>query len=188
MHNSVLKKVVGKHTSCKSYHFHHFEVYSSVALSALILFYGHQHHPAPDLSVFPNCNSVPIKHEPPALSAPQPTAPTTCFLSLNVTPLVISYGASQVALEVKNLLANAGDIRDVGLIPGSETSPGGGHGNPLQYSCLKNPTDRGVWWAIVHGVPKSRTRLKRLSMCTYRPHVSGILQYLSFVTDLVHRA
>ena len=53
---------------------------------------------------------------------------------------------------VKNLPANAGDVRDVGLIPGSGRSPGGGHGNPLQYFCLENPTDRGTWQAIVCGV------------------------------------
>ena len=51
---------------------------------------------------------------------------------------------SQVALVVKNLPRNAGDIRDVGSVPGSGRSPGGGHGNPLQYSCLENPMDRGV--------------------------------------------
>ena len=51
--------------------------------------------------------------------------------------------------------ANAGDIRDVGLIPGSGRSPGGGHGNPLQYSCLGNPIHRGAWWAAVHGVTES---------------------------------
>ena len=70
--------------------------------------------------------------------------------------------ASQVALVVKNLPANAGDIRDAGLIPGSGRSPGGGHGNPLQYSCLENPMDREAWWATVHRVTKSWTRLKRL--------------------------
>ena len=70
--------------------------------------------------------------------------------------------ASQVALVVKNLPANAGDVRDVGLIPGSGRSPGGGHGNPLQYSCLENPMDREAWWATVHRVTKSWTRLKRL--------------------------
>ena len=56
---------------------------------------------------------------------------------------------------VKNLPANAGNIRDVGLIPGSGRSPGEGHGNPLQYSCLENPMDRGTWWATVHAVAKS---------------------------------
>ena len=64
---------------------------------------------------------------------------------------------------VKNLPANAGDTRDVGSIPGSGRSPGGGHGNPLQYSCLKNPMDRGAWKATVHRVAKSCTGLKRLS-------------------------
>ena len=51
---------------------------------------------------------------------------------------------SQVALMVKNPLANAGDIRDAGSFPGSGRSPEGGHGNPLQYSCLENPMDRGA--------------------------------------------
>jgi len=55
-----------------------------------------------------------------------------------------------VALVVINLPANAGDVRDVGSIPGLGRSPGGGHGNPLQYCCLENPTDRGAWRAIVH--------------------------------------
>ena len=54
-------------------------------------------------------------------------------------------GASQVVLVVKNLPANAGDLRDTGLIPGSRRSPGGGNGNPLQYSCLENPIDKGAW-------------------------------------------
>ena len=64
---------------------------------------------------------------------------------------------------VKNLLANAGDIRDTGSILGSGRSPIGGHGNPLQYSCLGNPIDRGAWQTMVHGVTKSLTQLKRLS-------------------------
>ena len=51
---------------------------------------------------------------------------------------------SQVVLVVKNPSANAGDARDVSLIPGSGRSPGGGHDNPLQYSCLENPMDRGA--------------------------------------------
>ena len=55
--------------------------------------------------------------------------------------------ASQVACVVKNPPANAGNIRDMGSTPGSGRSSGGGHGNPLQYSCLENPTDRGPWWA-----------------------------------------
>ena len=58
---------------------------------------------------------------------------------------------------VKNPTANAGDIRDVGSIPGLGRSPGGGHGNPLQYSCLENPTDRGAWQATVHRVTELDT-------------------------------
>ena len=65
--------------------------------------------------------------------------------------------ASQVVLVVKTLPANAGDIRDTGLILGSGRSLGGGHGNPLQYSCLENPTDRGAWRATAHRVAKSQT-------------------------------
>ena len=65
--------------------------------------------------------------------------------------------ATQVVLVVKNPPANAGDIRDTVFIPGLGRSPGGGHGNPLQYSCLENPMDRGAWWATVHGVTKSWT-------------------------------
>ena len=68
-----------------------------------------------------------------------------------------SLWASKVLLVVKNLLANAGDIRDTGLIPGLGRFPGEGNSNPLQYSCLENPMGRGAWWATVHGVAKSQT-------------------------------
>ena len=64
---------------------------------------------------------------------------------------------------VKNPPANAGEIRDVGSIPGLGRSPGGRHGKSLQYSCLENPMDRGAWQATVHGVAKSQTQLKQLS-------------------------
>ena len=64
---------------------------------------------------------------------------------------------------VKNPLANAGDAVHLGSTPGVESSPGGGHGNPLQSSCLENPMDRGAWQARVHGVAKSQTGLKQLS-------------------------
>ena len=60
---------------------------------------------------------------------------------------------------VKNPSANAGDIRDAGLIPGSQRSPGGRHGNPLHYSCLENLMDRGSWQATVCRVTKSQTDL-----------------------------
>ena len=68
--------------------------------------------------------------------------------------------SSQVALVVKNPPADAGDIRDVGSIPGLGRSPGGGYHNLFQYSCLENPMERGDWHAIVHGVAKSQTGLK----------------------------
>ena len=65
---------------------------------------------------------------------------------------------------VKNLPTNAGDARGLGLIPGLGRSPGGGYGNPLQYSCLKNPLDREAWQAVVHRVRKNQTGLKQLSI------------------------
>ena len=67
------------------------------------------------------------------------------------------FGASQVALVVKNLLASTAASRDVGLIPGSGRSPGGGNGNPLQYPQLENPMDRGAQQVTIHGVKKSWT-------------------------------
>ena len=57
---------------------------------------------------------------------------------------------------VKNLPASAGDVIDTGSVPGLGRSPGEGHGNPLGYSCLENPMDRGAWWVTVHGVTKIR--------------------------------
>ena len=76
----------------------------------------------------------------------------------------------------KDHAASAGDVRDMGSIPGS----GGGHGNPLQYCCLENPMDRGPWWATVHRVAQSQTRLKRLSMQACMP--ANI--YLGGMTEL----
>ena len=66
----------------------------------------------------------------------------------------------------KESTCNAGDAGDMGSIPGLGRSPGGGHGNPLQYSCLENPMDRGAWCPRVHRVPKSRTQLKLLGTHT----------------------
>ena len=60
-------------------------------------------------------------------------------------------------LVVKNPPANSEDIRDAGSLPASRRSPGGGHGNPLQYSCLENSVDRGAWQTMVHAVSKSQT-------------------------------
>ena len=70
-----------------------------------------------------------------------------------------SSSSSQVVLVVKNLPANAGDSRDMDSIPGLGISPGVGNGNPLQYSCLENSTDRGAWRATVHGDTESQTQL-----------------------------
>ena len=81
----------------------------------------------------------------------------------------------------KEPTANAGDVRDMDLIPGSVKSPGGGHGNPPQYSCLENTTDRGAWQAIVHGVTKSWTRLKRLCM-----HTRTLLLFLNHIRKEIH--
>ena len=70
---------------------------------------------------------------------------------------------------VKNAPADGGDLRDSGSIPGLGRSPGGGHSNPLQYSCLENPMDRKAWWSTVHGVVKSWTSEKAMA-----PHSSTL--------------
>ena len=67
--------------------------------------------------------------------------------------------ASQVAPAVKNPPANTEDIREAGSVPESGRSPGGGHGNPIQYACVESPRGRGNWWATVHIVAKSWTQL-----------------------------
>ena len=78
--------------------------------------------------------------------------------------LLSPFRASQVVLVIKHPPANAGIVRNVGSIPGWGRSPGERHGNPLQYSRLENPMDRGAWWAIVHSVAKSRMQWKWLKM------------------------
>ena len=89
----------------------------------------------------------------------------------------------KVMLVVKNLSANAGDLRDVSLIPGSGKSPGGGNSNPLQYFCLENPMDRRAWQATVYRVSKSWTWLKQHSRHThtyaYPQYMYGLLWWLS---------
>ena len=80
--------------------------------------------------------------------------------SLNICQLnesTMAKGLPRWRQWVKNPPANAGDVKDAGLIPGSGRSPGGEHRNPLQYSCLEKPMDRGAWWATVHRVAESRT-------------------------------
>ena len=80
------------------------------------------------------------------------------YLSHNIRlKLNIRFRVSEGVLVVKNPPANAGDIRDVGLIPESGRSPGRGHGNLLQFSSLENPMDTGAWWAPAHRVTNGRT-------------------------------
>ena len=78
-------------------------------------------------------------------------------------------------LRDKESACNEGNAGDVGSSPGWGRSPGGGHGHPLQYSCLENPMDRGAWWASIHRITKSWKRLKWLSMhtCMYRYKTEG---------------
>ena len=90
---------------------------------------------------------------------------------------------------VKNPSASAGDIREVGSILESGRSPGGGHGHPLQYSCLENPMDREAWWATVHRIAKSWTRLIQLSMHMYLQkdvHFVSIHSNQVSQTELIH--
>ena len=77
-----------------------------------------------------------------------------------ITNMYALIGASQVAMVVRNLSANAGDVRDTGSVSGLGRSPGGQHGNPFQYSCLKNPMGRGAWQATARSVAKSWTQLQ----------------------------
>ena len=94
------------------------------------------------------------------------------------TKLLPLLEASQMALVVKNPPANAGDIRDVGWIPGLGKYPGEGHGNLLQYPCLENPMDRGTWWAVVYRAAQGQTPLKQFSMHT--------IDYTSQLLSLPH--
>ena len=81
----------------------------------------------------------------------------------------VGHNWSDLAAAAATYIAwNAGDGGNMGLIPGSGRSPGGGPGNPLQHSCLENPMDRGCWWATVHRVAQSWTQLKQLSTHTCR--------------------
>ena len=98
---------------------------------------------------------------PDSVTEPQPLNLPSTLLK---PPSKLLEQASQVTLVVKNPPAKGGEARDTGSILGSERSPGEGNGNPLQYSCLDNPMDRGAWLAKVHRVAKSWASLKRL--CT----------------------
>ena len=86
---------------------------------------------------------------------------------------------------VKNPPANAGDIRDLGSIPGSGRSPGGGHSNPLQYSCLENPMDRGALWVTVHGVTQSLMECLSMTTCLGICHRQGSLNNRNYFLILL---
>ena len=112
---------------------------------------------------------VPIQSLPASVSTSQEREHSSLFIGLFISlwdnEFIVSYilsWAPQMVLMVKNLFANAVDIRELGSIPGSGRSPGGGHSGPLQYSCLKNPMDRGAWKAMIHRVSESWTQLKQL--------------------------
>ena len=95
-----------------------------------------------------------------------------------------SHQASQVVLLVaKDLSVNAGNVRDLGSIPGLGKSPGGGHGYPLQYSCLENPRDRGACWATVHRAVKGQTQVKQLSR-----HTTTFTTLIQHRTEVLVRA
>ena len=106
----------------------------------------------------------------------------------NIYCVIIVYWASLVVQQLS--ICYEGDAGDARLIPGSERSPGGGYGNPLQYYCLENSMDRGAWWATIHGVTKSQTWLQWLSTHTrtlcfmHTCHASGIL--LSILHVFIH--
>ena len=89
-------------------------------------------------------------------------------LTSNISVVLTQRVSSQIALLAKSLPANSEHLRDSGLIPGSRRSPGGGHGNPFQYSGRENPMDGKTWWAMAHRVSKHWKRLKWPSMhaCT----------------------
>ena len=89
------------------------------------------------------------------------------FIMLPIYLYLCMYIGLPQWLNGRESTCNAGDTVDMGLIPGSGTTPGGGYGNPLQYSCLENPMDRRAWWATVQRVTKSQTQLKWLSTHTH---------------------
>ena len=92
-------------------------------------------------------------------SGPPFVGQVLCLMTLLENLEIRLYVPPGLALVVKSSPVNAGDMRDVGSIPELGKSPGEGHGNPLQCTCLENPMDRGAWWATVSGVAKSRAEL-----------------------------
>ena len=89
-----------------------------------------------------------------------------------------------VVLVIKNPPVNVGDVRHVSSVPGLGRSPGGGHGNPLQYFCLENPMDRGAWRATVYGVAKSRTSLNLKQLSTQHTHTTVFVS--AHFLDMLH--
>ena len=130
---------------------------------------AHTHPPSdPPRAACPSLAAIPFPCSPSALlcfsSCSEPPASGPRPHIRGSIPMLNKWAwVSQVALVVKNQPDNAVDVRDRGSIPGWGRSPGGGHGNPLQCSCLENPRDRGAWWPTVHRVTQSWTRLNRLS-------------------------
>ena len=124
---------------------HHFKVYNSVHFSIFTMLGNHHNYLLPERFDHPKKKSH--THQQPL-------------------PL---FWASQVALVVKNPLDKEGDTRDTSSIPGWERCPGRENGNPLQYSCLENPMDRGDWQTMVQRVTKSQTRLKQIHAHTRVP-------------------
>ena len=139
-----------------------------------------QVRPSPKSLCWASCMMFPCVSLPLLLLGVEPF----CFLLHNFwvnTDLLWGFPGGSM---VKNPPVNAGDG---GLIPGSGRSPGGGNDNSLQYTCLENPMDRGAWWATVHGVTKSQTRLKQLSthhcVCGWGVWEWGNVRHLSKIRE-----
>ena len=107
-----------------------------------------------------------LTHAPPSTMLGCLQANPRCRISSHSYLISSYFKISWQSFFIKSLESSAGDARDVGLIPGSGRSPGGGNGNPLQYSCLGNPLIRGIWQATVHGVSKSQTWLSNWAHST----------------------
>ena len=108
-------------------------------------------------------------------------SPQTGFMKWSISCFnlyFLDHPAARPALVVNNPPANAGDIRDTWFDPWGRRAPGEGNGNPLQYSCLGNPMDRGAWRAIVHGFEKSPTQLKRLSTQAWSSVMLSVFSYM----------
>ena len=133
----------------------------------------------------------PVQLQPDCLSLTGGMAELSCFflklIFLTFYSVFIPLWAPQVALEVKTPLPVLVDERDEALIPGSGRSPGGGHGNALQFSCLQNPMDRGAWKSSVRRVARNQTWLKWLSMHAYTFHYAVILErHYAFLSPFSH--